>query len=397
MEILNRHRLNALMDRQDIDALIVAARENVLYLSGVYSLGQWLMNDVMAFAIVARDEAIPTSVVLPISDVDLVAERPPANTAIFPYGKFFVEPSRPNADVDAVTERLRQYVERPPATGPEEALRAAMASLPKAVRTIGVDVGQSETASMLNAIVGADRAKDVRGLTLRARQVKTDAEVERLRGAAHLTEDAMMRVIDELVEGMTEAEARRILEETIVSRGGVPALTVIGFGPHSAFPNATPGARRLQRGDVVRFDVGCRYQHYFSDLSRCAVFGEPTKRILQYYDALLYGEDVAISAAKPGVEAQAVFDAAVNAVKDRAIPHYRRQHVGHGIGLEVYDPPVLRAGNNTVLEEGMVLNVETPYYEAGFAGLQIEDLVRITADGCEILTKTERKLYIRDA
>lgn len=397
MDTLNRQRLNALMDSQGIDALIASSRENVLYLSGVYSLGQWLMNDVMAFAIVARDESIPVSVVLPVSDVDLVAERPPTDTLIFPYGMFFVEPSRAGADLDPTTERLQALVERTPVAGPEEALRSAIDSLPKAVRTIGVDAGQSETAKLLKEIIGAERARDARGLTLSARLVKTDAEVERLRAAAHITEDAMVRVIDELEEGMTEIEARRILEETIVSRGGIPALTVIGFGAHSAFPNATPGTRKLHRGDVVRFDVGCRYRHYFSDLSRCAVFGEPSKRILQYYDALLYGEDVAIAAAKPGIEAQAVFDAAVNAVKERAIPQYRRQHVGHGIGLEVYDPPVLRAGNDAVLEEGMVLNIETPYYEAGLAGLQIEDLVRITADGCEVLTKTERMLYIRDA
>ena len=397
METLNRQRLNHLMDQQGVDALVAASRENVLYLSGVYSLGQWLMNDVMAFAVIARDESLPVLAILPISDVDLVAEQPPANALLFPYGTFFVEAPREGADLDAATERLREYAATAPAAGPKEALQSAIGSLPKTIRTIGIDAGQSDMAKLVEAVVGTERAKDASGLTLRTRLVKTDAEVERLRDAAHITEDAMMRVIDALEEGMTETEARRIFEGVIVSRGGAPALTVIGFGPHSAFPNATPGTRRLRRGDVVRFDVGCRYQHYWSDLSRCAVFGEPSARMLEYYDALLYGEDVAVATAKPGVEARAVFDAAMDAVRDRAIPQYRRQHVGHGIGLEVYDPPVLRAGNDAVLEQGMILNIETPFYEAGFAGLQIEDLVRITAGGCEILTKTERKLYIRDA
>lgn len=397
METLNRKRLDALMDAEGVDAILATSRENVLYLSGVYSLGQWLMNDVMAFAIVARDASLPVFVGLPISDVDLVAEQPPANVRLFPYGTFFVEEPRENADLDTVTARLREFAAGAPAASAEEALRSALASLPKTVRAIGVDAGHSDVMSLVQAVVGSDRTKNANGLSLRVRLVKTDAEVERLREAAHITEDAMMRVIDALEEGMTEIDARRIFEGAIVARGAVPALTVIGFGPHSAFPNATPGTRKLRRGDVVRFDVGCRFQHYWSDLSRCAVFGEPSARIVDYYDALVHGEDVAIACVKPGVEARAIFDAAVGAVKDRGIPQYRRQHVGHGIGLEVYDPPVLRAGNDAVLEEGMILNVETPFYEAGFAGLQIEDLIRVTADGCELLTKTERKLYVRDA
>ena len=97
---------------------------------------------------------------------------------------------------------------------------------------------------------------------------------------------------------------------------------------------------------------------------------------------------------RPGVPAKNVFAAAVEATREAGIPHYRRHHVGHGIGLDTYDAPMLNETTETPLESGMVFEVETPYYELGFAGLQVEDTVVVTEDGCRVLTRSMRELRV---
>src|SRR5690606_12910674 len=149
--------------------------------------------------------------------------------------------------------------------------------------------------------------------------------------AAHVTEDAMQHVLDNAREGMTETQAKRSFPELLVKRAVEPRRPALTFRGHSAFPSGIRGARALKSGASIRVHAGGVYQNYWSDLSRVAVFGEPTERMTAYYRALLLGEDACLAAAGPGVTASSVFEAAVEVVRNEGIPHYRRQHVGHGI------------------------------------------------------------------
>jgi len=158
--------------------------------------------------------------------------------------------------------------------------------------------------------------------------------------------------------------------------------------------NASPGERKLRSGDIIRFDIGCRAESYYSDIARTAVFGEANKKQKGYYRAILEGEEVAIAAVRAGVPANKVFATAVEATRAAGIPHYRRHHVGHGIGLDLYDQPILNESTSTPLEAGMVLEVETPYYEVGFGGLQVEDTIVVTEDGHQRLTATSSELAL---
>jgi Xaa-Pro aminopeptidase len=98
---------------------------------------------------------------------------------------------------------------------------------------------------------------------------------------------------------------------------------------------------------------------------------------------------------RPGMPANHLFDETVQAVRAAGIPHYRRHHVGHGIGAEVYDPPVLNASTSTPIEAGMVINVETPYYELGWGGIHVEDPYVVGADGKNTwLTTMSRDMII---
>jgi Xaa-Pro dipeptidase len=150
----------------------------------------------------------------------------------------------------------------------------------------------------------------------------------------------------------------------------------------------------LEHGHVIRFDVGCRYLGYHADISRTASFGEPSKKVAQYCRAIEVGLDEAVAAMAPGVEASKVFQTAVEATRKSGIPHYRRHHVGHGIGLDIYEIPMLSPGSKTVLEEGMVFEVETPYYEIGLGGLQVEDTVVVLPEGAQRLNQVPARLMV---
>jgi Xaa-Pro aminopeptidase len=157
---------------------------------------------------------------------------------------------------------------------------------------------------------------------------------------------------------------------------------------------------------VIRSDAGGRYLGYWADTGRTAVVGEPPGDLARYYAALQTGISEMLAIVRPGTPVSELFRVGVAAVRDAGIPHYQRHHVGHAIGLEMYEAPVLvesqgandihRFGTaDTRLEPGMVINVELPYYELGLGGLQIEETLVIRPEGHELLTTANRDLVRR--
>jgi Xaa-Pro aminopeptidase len=198
-----------------------------------------------------------------------------------------------------------------------------------------------------------------------------------------------------LKPGVTEAEAAHVYEQEVLRRGASPFFTVITIGERAALADVYPSEQRaLAPGDLVRFDLGCVVKGYRSDISRTAVLGRPTEKQARYYAAILAGERAAIAAMKPGVPVHEIFEVAMRTTRDAGMPHYQRMHVGHGIGLEPYDPPTLNAATRIPLEPGMVFCVETPYYEHGWGGVQVEDAVEITPGGTRRLTRSAQDLVI---
>jgi Xaa-Pro aminopeptidase len=201
------------------------------------------------------------------------------------------------------------------------------------------------------------------------------------------TESAIKTTRGEIKEGITEREIFSIYSQEVIKRGGIPSLNCVGVNEHSGFANAQVTDRKVKKGGIIRFDVGCTYQHYHSDTARIAILGEPTTKQLEYYDAVRKGTDAGIKFMKPGVVASDVYKVVMEAVHNNGIPHYQRHHVGHGIGIEVYDPPLVTPTAEVVLEENMIFCIETPYYEFGFGGLQVEETVRVTKDGTQVLSE----------
>jgi Xaa-Pro aminopeptidase len=384
-----RARLLGVLEAEGLDALIATTTENLYYVTGFRSIAHALFRGLELYGVFTRQG---TGLVIPYIDTTGVAADGIVADHLACYGKFFFDYA---ADPGVIGEKVRQWTAAP-AAGPAEALAGVLGDLGVTGRRVGLD------EAGLFPQAWQRLGERLRGTTLvpayqllrGARSVKSPQEIGRLERAAQIAEDGIAAVLAMLKPGVTEAGAGHVYEQEVLRRGAAPFFTVITMGERAALADVYPSGRALRPGDLVRFDLGCVVDGYRSDISRTAVLGRPTDKQARYYAAILAGEQAAIAAMRPGVLASEIFDVGVGVTREHGIPHYQRTHVGHGIGLEPYDPPTLNAATRTPLEPGMVFCVETPYYEHGWGGVQVEDAVEITATGTRRLTRSSPDLVI---
>jgi len=386
------------MEEGELEGLIATTLPNVLYLSGLWSIDLHLFpREAQVFAVIHRDRPAEPLLVLPVSAVDQTLSAYEGVRAVVHYGRFHREPPQEGVELTSAECLVAaRILERRPVASGVDALVAALREAGVGQARVGIDErgAQPELVEDLRRQLPGLSLVPASRLLQRIRMVKTPEEVARLRQAATITESAIMAALAEVTEGVTELRVATAFNRAIVEQSGRPFFTLIRFGRNAVLGQLPPGSTPLRPGDSIWFDVGCIYEGYHSDLARMAVLGEPSSRLRDWYRAVLNGEEAGMLASKPGTPAAAVFDATVDAVKQGGIPHYRRHHVGHGIGLEVYDPPLLAPGRAERIEEGMVLNIETPYYEFGWGALHVEDPFLVTAEGPQLLTSLNRALAI---
>jgi Xaa-Pro aminopeptidase len=231
--------------------------------------------------------------------------------------------------------------------------------------------------------------------TLRAR--KDDDELAALRRAARAADETFRQICTRSFLGRREEEVATDLADLLVRNGHSRAeFTIVGSGPNSASPHHVPSGRTILPRDVVVLDFGGELGGYFSDTTRTVVVGEPPKEFEHVYAIVREAQETACSMAAPGVAAGAV-DGAARAVIDGAGFGERFFHrTGHGIGLEVHEPPYIVGGNDTVLAPGMTFSVEPGIYLESRFGVRIEDIVVITDDGMERLNRSTRDYQVVD-
>jgi Xaa-Pro aminopeptidase len=397
--LMNAQRLFARMRRDGLDAVVATSPENVTYASGFWPMSQWIRRGPQNYVLVPGEGGGAPCIVASTGLVDLIADRvfdvEVAITDVRRYGLFAVE-TDVSVTLDPVEQRLGAMLA-------DHDHGDAVAALVTAIRergleraTIGVDDLGILPAYWVRLAEALPQAKLIRATDVfrHARAVKMPTEVERLRRAAHIAEHSIDAALAVAKEGATELDMAAAFHGTTVRERGVPVLGCLAAGPHTAFANVQPSPRPIRRGDIIRFDVGGRYNHYRADIARNAVLGEPSRKLATYHRAIRAGLLRAIEMVKPGARAADIFEQTVETVRREGIPHYKRNHVGHGIGLDGYDAPDFSPSSKEVLEEGMVVCLETPYYELGFGGLQVEDMIRVTADGFESLMSTGSELRI---
>lgn len=393
--LLNRDRLYALMAAEGLDAVVAASPENVTYTSGYWALSQWIRRGPQTYVVWPAPGRGAPCVIASTGLLDLLADQEVWVEDVRRFGGFVVERDA-DADLDAAERRQAELYALPDDGTAADALARALSDLGLARGRIALDEGGLAAAvdARIRAAFPDATFVPADQLLRRVRAVKTAAEIARLREAARIAEASVDAALAVAAPGVTEAEMRRAFDRRTVEEGGLPVLSCIGTGRRSAMANAQPSNRALRPGDVIRFDVGGRYRHYRADIARVATLGRPDARVARYYAALRRGVERAYELIRPGARAAEVFEQVVETVRREGIPHYRRSHVGHGIGIDGYDLPDLTAASTDVFEDGMVLCVETPYYELGFAGLQVEDMAVVRHDGLDSLMTSDRALRV---
>lgn len=377
-----------------LDALIATSPENVIYASDHWAMSQWLRRGPQVYVVLPRNRLDQATLVTFTSNIDLLVDEPTWIGDVRRYGYFPFAQPEPLADghEHRALAALLTIGEDP---DPLSSLVSAIEDSGLAEARLGVDeIGiQPRLLDRLRTRLPGAEISYASEAFRRIRAVKTSEEVARLRAAAQITERAIDASLDMARAGVTEREVAEAFECSLVRAGAVPCLTVIGFGARTAYPNVQPGKARLRVGDLIRFDVGCVYRHYRADISRCAVLGQPDAKTKRIFEAILEGERVGIAVVRAGAMASDVYEAAMEAVS-RRLAHYERGHVGHGIGIDSYDQPSLAPEDHTVLEAGMVMCVETPYYELGWGGLQVEDTVAVGPGGPTSLMARSSELRV---
>jgi Xaa-Pro aminopeptidase len=224
---------------------------------------------------------------------------------------------------------------------------------------------------------------------------KDDAEIDAVRRASAAADDALraVRALGADAVGLTEAELAGRIESFLTDAGGerLSFETIVGSGPNGAMPHHTHGDREIRAGEPVVLDFGTRIDGYPSDQTRTLVFGgDPDERVSEVHEVVRRAQEAAVDAVEPGVTAGSVDDAARSVVEDAGYGDAFIHRTGHGVGLDIHEPPNIAAGNDTELRPGMAFSVEPGIYLDGEFGVRIEDLVIVTESGCERLNRTPR-------
>ncbi|MDG4890106.1 MULTISPECIES: Xaa-Pro peptidase family protein [unclassified Mesorhizobium] len=364
----------------DLDAVVTDDPVHIGYLSGYRSVLQD-MPPYTQMLVATRDSIF---LVTGASDAPAALEVLSDPNSIWRYGAFFVFESEGDATFASLP---------PPSASPALALATVLSNL-NSVKRIGHDLGRLELNAVVETALPDAGQCPIAERLRRCRAVKLPGELEVMRYVSKLTDTAITSIIDLVRPGTTEVEIAAEISRHVTLGAGVPRFLVVTSGERGSRVDAYASDRVLQLGDIVRLDIGVSVNGYYSDMARTYAVGDPGFLAVERYEALLRGELAELDIVRAGIPAKTVFEVAMREVRAGALPNYQRNHCGHGLGLRPHEFPLIGPASETILEEGMVLCLETPYYEIGWGGMMVEDTVIVTATGSELLTNSPRTLCL---
>jgi len=234
------------------------------------------------------------------------------------------------------------------------------------------------------------RARKMKGVVRDIRSIKEPGEIANIRKANRIGNKAIEQALRHLKAGMAEAEFAGILELEMRRFGGAAAFeTIVCFGPNGSRNHHLPGTRKLRKNDTVLVDFGVRYRGYRSDKTRCYAVGKVGSKFRKAYDSVARAQSAAIDAISANARIKDVNAAARKVVRESGFPMFGHG-LGHGIGLEVHEPPFLGAQVKGKLSANQVVTVEPGIYIPGKFGVRIEDDVLVTEKGCRIIGRGKK-------
>jgi Xaa-Pro aminopeptidase len=311
-----------------------------------------------------------------------------ARTVLLIDGRYTEQARREAADVERVGA-LDGYV------GPAIELAAALGARIGFERE-GLSFGEWER---LRAAAGNDvELVPTDGVVETLREVKDDEERALIAEAQACADAAFEGVVlgGNLREGVSERDLALELELAMRRAGadGPGFEPIVAFGENAAEPHHEPSERELRRGDVVEVDFGAEVGGYRSDMTRTVAFGEPPARLREVHGVVAAAQRAGVEAVASGAAAADVDAAARRVVSDAGLGEAFSHPVGHGVGLEIHESPIMRSTSGVELRAGSVVTVEPGVYLPGVGGVRIEDMVEVTPEGRRVIPRTSKELTV---
>jgi Xaa-Pro aminopeptidase len=238
------------------------------------------------------------------------------------------------------------------------------------------------------------RWKPTTGLIMHQRMIKDAEELRLITGAVKLGAAVYREALKSLRPGVRETEVAAKLEYA-ARQGGADRMsfeTIVAGGPRSALPHGQASSQRLPRRGFVVVDSGVILRGYCSDMTRTVYVGRVTREERRWYEAVLEAQLAGVAAVVPGKTAAEVDQAARQVLRHAGLDRYFTHSTGHGVGLEIHEPPRLAKQQTERLEPGMVITIEPGIYLPGKGGIRIEDMVVVTSNGAQVLTPVAKEL-----
>jgi len=236
---------------------------------------------------------------------------------------------------------------------------------------------------------GETRLKVQNKLVWELRRVKDAKELELMRKAGELTSEGMKVAYETIRSGVREYEVAAEIEYAMRKKGswGTAFETIVASGVRSAFPHGGCTDRKVQKGDLVVVDIGATYRYYRSDMTRTLVAGKPSAKQKKIYEIVRLAQEQAFQAVKPKAKAKDIDAIARKVIEHTNYGKYFVHGLGHGVGLEVHEPPTLNPESKDRLGVGNVVTIEPGIYVIGFGGIRIEDTVLVRKCKAEKFTE----------
>lgn len=236
--------------------------------------------------------------------------------------------------------------------------------------------------------------KHVKPIVEELRKVKDQHEIAKMEKAIEITGEAFAHILGFLKPGITEKEVALELEFFMKKRGasGLAFTTIVASGHRSSLPHGIASEKVLEKGDFVKIDFGCIYNHYCSDLTRTVVLGKATDKQKEIYNTVLEAQLKAIDGIKAGISGKDADSLARDVIYSKGYTENFGHGLGHGIGMVVHENPRVSPKAEDLLQTGNVVTVEPGIYIEGYGGVRIEDMLVITDIGNRNLTKVTKEL-----
>lgn len=344
--------LRSLLDKNGIDAAVILSRPNTRYLSGF----------VGTFSII----------VITLSDA-----------------LFFTDPRYESE----VKRTLRNFKIRTLTMKSKDETRKILNSFK--IKKIGFeDCITVSQYGQIKKFFSKVRWVNISNLLWNLREIKDESEIETIAQSARIADYVMRDIAKILKSGITEKQVELFVKRRLEEYGADDASfdSIIASGENSACPHHKPTDKKIQKGDFVTIDIGAKLNGYCSDMTRTFIMGKASIKQREIYSLVLQSQIAALEAIKPGIKTKVIDKTARDIISKQGLGEAFKHGTGHGVGLEIHEPPRLNSVDKNILQKGMAVTIEPGIYIDGFGGVRIEDLAIVTKDGVRILSQYPKKL-----